>query len=54
MAIVYFVVPVAFPSVHLTLLQSAAITFLTIMARLVLTEQITVKIDGVEFEKEDE
>jgi hypothetical protein len=53
MAIVYFVVPVAF-AVHISLLQSAAITFLTIMARIVLTEQITVKIDGVEFEKEDE
>lgn len=47
MAIVYFVVPFAFP-VHLTLIQAAAITFLTIVARLVLTEHITVKIDGVE------
>jgi uncharacterized membrane protein len=54
MVIVYFVVPIAFSSVHVTLLQAAAITLLTLLARIVLTEGITVKIDGIEFEREDE
>jgi hypothetical protein len=53
MAIVYFVVPIAFPSVHVTLLQAAATTFLTLLARIVLTEGITVKIDGLEIEREE-
>jgi hypothetical protein len=53
MAIVYFVVPIAF-LVHVTLLQAAAITFLAILARIVLTENITVKIDGLIFEREDD
>lgn len=53
MAIIYFVVPIAF-LVHVTLLQAAAITFLAILARIVLTENITVKIDGLIFEREDE
>jgi hypothetical protein len=54
MAIVYFVVPTAFPSVHVTLLQAAAITFLTLLARIVLTEGITVKIFGLEIEREED
>jgi hypothetical protein len=53
MAIVYFVVPIAFP-VHVTLLQAAAITFLTLLARIVLTEGITVKIFGLEIEREED
>lgn len=48
MAIVYFVVPIAFPTVDITVLQAAAITFLVVMTRGVLTEGITVKIDGVD------
>lgn len=48
MAITYFVVPIAAPSVSLTLIQSAAITLLAFVGRAVLTEQITVKLDGIQ------
>lgn len=48
MATVYFAVPIAAPSVDLTLMQSAAITLLAYVARAVLTEGITVKLDGIQ------
>lgn len=48
MAIVYFVVPIALSIEHITILQSAAITFLLIMTRVILTENITVKLFGVD------
>jgi hypothetical protein len=57
MAIIYFIVQVAFPSVHVSLLQAAAITFLVIMVRVMLFEGITVKIHGADevyFEREDD
>jgi hypothetical protein len=44
MAVVHFVVPIAAPSVELTLIQSAAITLLLFVVRAVLTEGITVKV----------
>ncbi|AYA77374.1 hypothetical protein DOE78_19025 [Bacillus sp. Y1] len=44
MAVTYFVVPIAVPSVELTLIQSAAITLLLFVLRAVLTEGITVKV----------
>lgn len=58
MAVTYFVVPIAAPSVSLTLMQSAAITLLAFVARAVLTEGINVKLDGIQtidiYDGEDE
>jgi hypothetical protein len=57
MAITYYVVPIAVPTVDLTLTQTVAITFLAFVLRLVLTEGISVKLDGIdriEIEKEDD
>lgn len=48
MAIVYFVVPIAFPTVDVTVIQATAITFLVVIARVTLTEGIYVKIHGVD------
>lgn len=60
MAIVYFVVPIAF-NIHVTILQSAGITMLLYVARFVLTEGITVRAEPQPFhtwrmvsEEEDE
>ncbi len=48
MAVVYFVVPIAWPTVDITITQAAAITFLVQVVRVTVFEDITVKLHGVE------
>lgn len=58
MAATYFVVPIALPSAEVTLTQSAAITLLAFVARVVLFEGANVKVDDMKMimynEVEDE